>query len=75
MINNKYDFLKYLIAHMSKDTYQFVDNDNKLLKVVDAYKQQEYLEDLQSDGLIQIYIGYIQVNPESILFIKNLYNI
>ncbi|MDQ0150706.1 hypothetical protein J2S18_002676 [Eubacterium multiforme] len=60
---------------MSKDTYHFVDKDNNLLNLVDAYKQQEYLEDLEHDGFIQTYIGYIQINPEGILFMKKLYNI
>lgn len=75
MIKNKYDFLKYLISHMSKDTYRFVDKDYKLLSLVDAYKQQEYLEDLKFDGFIKVYIGYIQINPEAILAMKKLYNI
>lgn len=75
VIKNKYDFLKYLISHMSKDTYRFVDEGNNLLNLVDAYTQQEYLEDLEYDGFIKTCVGYIQINPETILAMKKLYNI
>lgn len=75
MIKDKYDLLKYLVAFMSSDTHRFKDPEHRITQMIGGRKESEYLSELKADGLINVYIGEIEVLDAGINLIIKLNDI
>lgn len=73
MINNEYDLLKYLFAHMDTKTHRYTDANLELTELIGSEKVIKYLTALKEYGFIKVFVGNqeIELLEKAINYIIN----